>query len=63
MVTISGVDLQSERDCYRQMCQILLRHLRERNALLDRLQAQQRRLREEYRRLREAVLRHDRRAV
>jgi len=62
-VTIAGDDLQAERDCYRQMCQILLNCLRERNALLDRLYLQQRRLREEYRRLRETDLRNDRRAV
>jgi len=60
-VTISAVGLQVERDRYREMCQILLSQLHERNAAIDRLRAQQHRLREEYRRLRETVLRDDRR--
>ncbi len=60
-MTISAVGLQVERDRYREMCQILLSQLRERNAAIDRLRAQQHRLREEYRRLRETVLRDDRR--
>ncbi len=60
-MTISAVGLQVERDRYREMCQILLSQLRERNAAIDRLRVQQHRLREEYRRLRETVLRDDRR--